>query len=104
MRLILVSASLGLLTANAPVCRETTYHTNGTVSERTVPDDGTTAASASSSAGGSGRASAHASSSVSASSSSGSGGTSSASVSGDQSRSVTVEREDGACRITITER
>ena len=86
--------------AATPVCVEVTHHADGTVSERTVADDGGTSASASSSSRGSG--SAH--SSVAASSSSSSRGTSSSSFAGDHGRSVKVERAGDKCRITIIER
>lgn len=93
---------LGLLAASATGqgCQETTRHADGTVSVRVVPDTGQGAQASSSAASASGGAS----SSVSVSSSSTDGESrSSAQSTGDQGRTMRVERDDRGCRIIIIE-
>jgi hypothetical protein len=96
-----ITIAAAMAASSGQQCQETTRHSDGTVSVRTVPDEGQGASSSSSSSSAGG--SAH--SSVSASSSTSSGGTSrsSASSTGDHGRTVQVERDERGCRITITE-
>jgi hypothetical protein len=101
MTTILILAAA--MAAGSPaMCRETTYHADGTRSVREVPDDGRTTSSASSSSSGGG--SAHSSVSVSSSSSSSGRSASSATSDGDRGQTVKVERDADGCRITIVEK
>ncbi len=99
---VIILAAMAASPNPAATCHEITEHADGTVSERSVLDDGSTMASASSGSKGSDHS--HSSVTASSSSSSNSEGTSTSSFSGDHGRSVKVERANGQCRITITER
>jgi hypothetical protein len=98
---IMIAAAMAA--SSGPQCQETTHHSDGRVSVRTVPDEGQGASSASSSSSSRG-GSAHSSVSASSSSSSDGNTRSSVSTAGDQGRTVQVERDERGCRITITEK
>lgn len=102
MHPLITLAAIAASPSSTATCHEITAHADGTVSERVVVDDGSTTASATSNS--SGAANSHSSVTASSSSSSSSEGSSSSSFSGDHGSSVKVERANGECRITITER